>query len=159
MATQIEIANHLDMSVTRLKEVLSKIVVADPSDIDVVRVAYINHLRNTAAGRGGEDQQERLAKARSRESELKGDKLEMEMAKEAGLLVPADEVEKEWIALIIAARAELLSMSARLRADIKEKFNIDVPADLVGNYVNTALEHLANSYQEDAEEDIAASTE
>lgn len=156
MATQNAIADHLDMSVTRLKEVLSKIVVADPTDINAVRVAYINHLRNTAAGRGGDDHQERLAKARSRESELKGDKLEMEMAKESGLLVPADEVEKEWTALITAARAELTSMAAKLRADLKEKFNIDVPAEFVEQYVNASLEHLANSSQEDTEADIAA---
>lgn len=156
MATKIEIANHLDMSVTRLKEVLPKLGAADSSDIDAVRVAYINHLRNMAAGRGGENHQERLAKAKSRESELKGDKLEMEMARDAGLLVPADEVEKEWASLITAARAELLAMSVKLKDDIKARFDIDVPEEFIKQYVNAALEHLADSHQEDAEEDLEA---
>jgi hypothetical protein len=154
MATQIEIANHLDMSVTRLKEVLPKLSIAESSDIDAVRIAYINHLRNMAAGRGGENHQERLAKAKSRESELKGDKLEMEMARDAGLLVPADEVEKEWASLITAARAELLAMSAKLKDDIKAQFDIDVPEEFIKQYVNAALEHLADSHQKDAEEDL-----
>lgn len=149
MATQNEIADHLDMSVTRLKELLPRLPVTDPSDIDAVRVAYINQLRNTAAGRGGEDHQMRLAIAKARESELKGDKLEMEMAREAGQLVPADELEQEWSTLIASARAELLAMSTKLRAELQRLFDIDVPAELIESYVHTALEHLANADNQD----------
>lgn len=166
MATQNEIADHLDMSVTRLKELLPRLSVSDPSDMDAVRVAYINHLRNTAAGRGGEDHQLRLAIAKARESELKGDRLEMDMARDAGQLLPADELEQEWTALIASARAELLSMTAKLRAELQRLFDIDVPADLIESHVHAALEHLANSDEPDpetgigeGEEELASATE
>ena len=149
MATQNEIADHLDMSVTRLKELLPRLPVTDPSDIDAVRVAYINQLRSTAAGRGGEDHQLRLAIAKARESELKGDRLEMDMARDAGQLLPADEIEQEWTALIASARAEMLSMVGKLRAELLRVFDIEVPADLIESYVHNALEHLANTDEPD----------
>lgn len=152
MATQNEIADHLDMSVTRLKELLPRLPVTDPSDIDSVRVAYINQLRSTAAGRGGEDHQLRLAIAKARESELKGDRLEMDMARDAGQLVPADELEQEWTALIASARAELMSMVGKLRAELLREFDIDVPAELIESYVHPALEHLANTGEPEPEE-------
>lgn len=152
MATQNEIADHLDMSVTRLKELLPRLPVADPSDIDAVRVAYITQLRSTAAGRGGEDHQLRLAIAKARESELKGDRLEMDMARDAGQLVPVDELEQEWTALIASARAELLSMAGKLRAELLREFDIDVPAELIESYVHPALEHLANTGEPDPAE-------
>lgn len=151
MATQSEIAIHLDMSVTRLKELLPRLNVADRSDLDAIRCAYINHLRATSAGRGGEDHQTRLAIARARESELKGDKLEMDMAREAGNLVPADELEQAWSALIASARAELLSMAAKLRAELQRLFDIDAPADLIESHVHAALEHLANADEPESE--------
>lgn len=166
MATQNEIADHLDMSVTRLKELLPRLPVANTSDLDAVRVAYINQLRNTASGRGGEDQQLRLAIARARESELKGDRLEMDMARDAGQLVPADELEQAWIALIASARAELLAMTAKLRAELMRLFDIDVSADLIESYVHTALEHLANADEPgpergvgEGDEELAAAAE
>lgn len=149
MATQNEIAIHLDMSVTRLKALLPRLPVTDTSDPDEVRVAYIRYLRETAAGRGGEDHQARLAIARARESELKGDKLEMDMARDAERLVPADELEEAWTAMIAAARAELLAMSSKLRAEIGRLYEIDVPADLIEPYIHAALEHLANTDEPD----------
>lgn len=152
MATQIEIADHLDMSVTRLKELLPRLPVADPSNLDQIRVAYINQLRSTAAGRGGEDHQLRLAIARARESELKGDRIEMDMARDAGQLVPVEELEQAWTALIVSARAELLSMAGKLRAELLREFDIDVPAELIESYVHPALEHLANTGEPDPAE-------
>lgn len=144
------------MSVTRLKELLSRLNVPDRSDLDAVRVAYINHLRATSAGRGGEDHQTRLAIARARESELKGDKIEMDMARDAGLLVPAAEVEQHWTAMIAAARAELISMSAKLRAELSRLFDVEVPTDMIDPYINAALEHLAISDDPDLDPDIDA---
>lgn len=145
MATQNEIAGHLDMSVARLKELLPRLSVADTTDMDAVRVAYINQLRNIAAGRGGEDHQMRLAIAKARESELKGDRLKMEMARDAGKLLPAEEIEQGWAAMIASARAELLAMVAKLRADVKQNFDIDIPVEMIETYVYRALEHLANA--------------
>lgn len=159
MATQNEIANHLDMSVARLKELLPRLSVADTTDMDAVRVAYINQLRNIAAGRGGEEHQTRLAIAKARESELKCDRLEMDMARDAGQLLPADEIERGWSALIASARAELLSMTVKLRADLKQMFDIDVPVEMIETYVHRALEHLANADGTDPDEGIGAGSE
>ncbi|MCL2829409.1 MAG: hypothetical protein FWD77_01575 [Betaproteobacteria bacterium] len=150
MATQIEIARHLDMSVTRLKETLPRLEVADSSNLDAVRIAYIRHLRSMAAGRGGENQV-RLTEAKTRESELKGDQIEMNMAREAGKLIPVIEMESVWQAMVISARAELLAMGTKLRADLRQSFNIEVPPEMIETYIYASLEHLANTDETDAD--------
>lgn len=156
MATLNEISEHLDMSVTRLKELLPRFEIDDKTNTDVVRVAYLRYLRNIASGRGSEDQQERLMMARARESELKGDKLEMDMAEAAGKLVPADAVEETWAAMIAAARAELLALARRLNVELASSFGVDVPAEFFEQKLYAALDHLAETDFPDAESGDAA---
>lgn len=63
--------------------------------------------------------QRELSKIRSetpkdRLSRLQGDKIEQEMQRESGKLIPADEVEPMWESAVIAAREFLMGEPARI---------------------------------------------
>lgn len=150
MPTLNKIAEHLDMSVTRVKEIGPKIGMDKSCTLDQWRNAYINHLRNTASGRGGDDHQTRLAIARSRESELKGDKIELEMMQATGQLIYADDVEKVWASMIMAARSELTASKAKILDGVKQeleeplsKESNDALSELINECLNAAFKHLA----------------
>lgn len=150
MPTLNKIAEHLDMSVTRVKEIGPKLGMDKTCSLDQWRVSYINHLRNTASGRGGDDHQTRLAIARSRESELKGDKIELEMMQATGGLIYSDDVEKVWSSMIMAARSELSASKAKImdgvRQELEEplsKESNDAISELIDESINAAFKHLA----------------
>ncbi len=160
MPTLNKIAEHLDMSVTRVKEIAPKIGMDKDCSLDQWRVSYINHLRNTAAGRGGDDHQTRLAIARSRESELKGDKLELEMMQSTGGLIYADDVEKVWASMIMAARSELTASKAKILDGVKQeleeplsKESNDALSELINECLNAAFKHLAQQSTGDFDPD------
>lgn len=67
----------------------------------------------------GESSKDRLAR-------LQGDKLEMDLARERGLLVPADAIEPRMRAAIIAAREMFLGEPARLSMLVMGRTRPDV---------------------------------
>lgn len=150
MPTLNKIAEHLDMSVTRVKEIGPKLSMDKSCSLDQWRVAYINHLRNTASGRGGDDHQTRLAIARSRESELKGDKIELEMMQATGGLIYSDDVEKAWSSMIMAARSELSASKAKIMDGMRHELEAPLSnesaaaiSELIDESINAAFKHLA----------------
>lgn len=165
MPTLNKIAEHLDMSVTRVKEIGPKIGMDKSCTLDQWRNAYINHLRNTASGRGGEDHQTRLAIARSRESELKGDKIELEMMQTTNQLIYADDVEKAWSSMIMAARSELTSSKAKILDGIRHEMEMPLSkesslalSDLIDESFNAAFKHLARPSTGDFDPDAEPGT-
>lgn len=144
MLTLLEVGNHLDMSESNAGSVCRKLGVDwKSSSLDVVRVAYIRDIRATAAGRAVDGNG--LNDARARESLLKGDKLEMEIARDAGQLVDADEMEQEWCEMTTAARVELAAMSTGLQEKIKAEYGVDIPRKLIDEYIDRSLDHLAQA--------------
>lgn len=75
----------------------------------------------------GENSKDRLAR-------LQGDKLEMDMARERGLLVPADAIEPRMRAAIIAAREMFLGEPARLSMLVMGRDRADVEDLLLGAF-------------------------
>lgn len=150
MPTLNKIAEHLDMSVTRVKEIAPRIGMDKDNSLDQWRVSYINHLRNTASGRGDAEHQERLTKARSREAELKGDKIELEMMQATGQLIYANEVEKLWLSMIMAARSELSSSKSKILDGVRQELEAPLSKEssealsvLIEESFNAAFKHLA----------------
>lgn len=157
MPTQAVIADHLDLSQPAVSEVMSKLAIDwQAESLDQIRVRYIRHLRDLAAGRGGEAQLV-LAQQRARESSLKGDMLELQIARESGLLVVASDFEQAMVAGIAAARSELLTLADKVVAEIKAIHGIDVDSDLIDTHVYAALNRLAEQDPLDATHDSAQS--
>lgn len=144
MATQLEIAAHLDLSERRVRDVLAALGIDHQvASLDEIRVAYLRDLREKAGGRGGEDQQA-LTRARTMEAYASAE-LKILMVKEkSGQVLLVEDVEPEFLAMITAARTELLSLPDKLVGELKALYDVDVDASLIEEKIHDALRHLAS---------------
>ena len=118
MAKLAEVATHLDLSLARVSQLKSAGILPDAKrgkhDLDTVRVAYIRHLRATAAGRsvayGTLDlTAERAALARAQTA-----KVERENNLAEGELVTVEEVHISVTSAFARVRSRLMALPARL---------------------------------------------
>lgn len=86
MATETEVAAHLDLSDRTVRELKSKGVFTSSGrggyDLDDCRVAYIRSLRERAAGRAGETGELDLAHERARLAKEQADRVAMDNARD-----------------------------------------------------------------------------
>lgn len=152
MLTQTQIAKHLDISQKTVSILLNDKLGIDHriTGLDEIRVAYIRHLREQAAGRAGDDQYG-LTRARTRESELTGDLKSVELAIKLGELVPAADFEEALSGPLEAVRNELLSLRERLIAIVEAETGARINEDLVDEAVKAAFTNLA-AHEDDAAE-------
>lgn len=104
--SQAEVAAHLDLSDRSVRELEPKLALPSDYNLASFRIAYIRHLREVAAGRGGENSLE-LAAERARLAKEQADKIAMANAITRGELAPARLIE-EVIARAGARMARLL---------------------------------------------------
>ena len=109
-------------------------------DLGACANGYIKYLQNRSG-----DERKSFAQARQRESQLKGDLLQLQIQEKAGTLIPAAAVEQQWTALVVAARSELLMITDRLVYEIKALHGLDVDRSLIESRIAEALHRLANS--------------
>jgi len=109
---------------------------------------YCEFLRVEASGRGGDEQQS-LTRARTHEAEQSGRLKEILVAEKLGEVIIADDVKPAMIAMVTAARAELLSMPSKIVAEIKALHGVDVDETLIEDHIHESLEHLAGGLQTD----------
>ena len=122
MATQSEVAQACDLSTTQLKNLQGRGILpkARPGKLklEACVVAYIRHLRKTAAGRGGDSvvdlaaERARLAKVQTRSQELKNAELE-------GRLVDRQAVVQLVTTRITAAKSKLRGVPKRAQRRIQ----------------------------------------
>jgi phage terminase Nu1 subunit (DNA packaging protein) len=115
MATQEQIAEHLDLSKRRVQDLMVEGVLGKGADLDQCRVNYIRYLRSNASGQHT-GATPILADGRARLVKLQGDKVELELAELRGEVVRAEDVAKVMQAHIMGARARLLSLPTKLVA-------------------------------------------
>lgn len=108
---------------------------------------YVEHLRSTASGRGGEEQaltltgeRARLAKAQADAQELKNDTLR-------GQLVKADEVEREWADTLRGLRSQLLAVPSRVRQALGHLTAADV--DMIDRELRDTLAEIGGQHDDD----------
>ena len=96
-ATQRALAAHLGVSDRRIRELVREGVIPRGADIDSGRMTYLEHLREQAAGRGGEpgpgtpnlvDERALLARAQR-------ERIELDMARAKRALIPVEEVHAD----------------------------------------------------------------
>jgi phage terminase Nu1 subunit (DNA packaging protein) len=95
---------------------------------------YIKHLRDAAAGRGGED----AAKARARLGQAQATLAETKAKVLSGELVDASAVEAKWTSACRAIRATVLAVADRMR-DLPPRQHVKLAQEL-----RAALSDLAN---------------
>lgn len=99
--------------------------------------AVINWYVARAVAKGAKETE------KDRLSRLQGDKLELELATMRGTLIPADQVEPAWTAMVVAFRQTLRSVSNRLSHLLVGKDNPDAIRVMLDEEIDIALNKLA----------------
>ena len=110
--------------------------------LDEVRVIYIRRLRETAAGRSGDDQQ-RLTQARAREANASANLKEVDLAQRLGVLVPATDAEADKLAAFAAVRSEILAIEDRLNHVVELETGARIKPEIIRSITRGALANLA----------------
>ena len=149
MATQREVADHLDLSVKRVSELIRDGIFTSkqgrsPLNIDVCRVAYTSYLRKLGgyhkrSGTGDiAEEKTKLTAAQARKAELEVEEIE-------GNLIPAQLVEDTWVDYVANARAKLLGLPSRIAHQV---ITVDKYAEaelIIKEQVHEALNELAQN--------------
>lgn len=149
MATQREVADHLDLSVKRISELIRDGILPSkmgrsPLNLDVCRVAYISYLRKLGgyhkrSGTGDiAEEKTKLTAAQARKAELEVEQLEKS-------LIPAQLVEETWIDYVSNVRAKLLGLPSRVAHQV---ITIDKYAEaelVIKEQVHEALNELTQN--------------
>ena len=131
MPTLIEIASHLDMSEGNASSVCRSLGIDRKKlSLEQIRVAYIQDLREKAAGRGGDDNKE-LTRARIRDTNASADLREIQFYENAGRLVSIDDMEPLLDAWAVQARGEVVNAVNKIVADIEGQHSVEVDACMV----------------------------
>ncbi len=147
MATLADIADHLDLSVRSVSTLKRAGVFPEAQraghDLDAVRVAYIRHLRESAAGRSAAYGTLDLTAERARLAHAQAEKAERENAVAEGDFLPRGEVHTAMTATFMRVRSKLLAMPSKLAPYL---VGIETPATAQGilqKEIYRALDELA----------------
>jgi len=105
-------------------------------------VAYCSHLRELAAGRGGDDA-ESLMRARTADALASAELKQLQIQERAGQLVPVEDIEPAITAMVTAARTELLTLPQKVAAAYRGLYGNDHDPSIVEELVHESLSHLA----------------
>tara|TARA_Y100000004_G_scaffold197143_2_gene270014 strand:- start:6818 stop:7330 length:513 start_codon:yes stop_codon:yes gene_type:complete len=149
MATQKDIAEHLDLSVKRVSELIRDGILPSkkgrsPLNIDVCRFAYISYLRklgqyNKKSGTGD------IAEAKTRLTQAQADKAELEVSELEAKLIPAELVADTWIDYVANARAKLLGLPSRIAHQVITVDKYAEAEEIIKEQVHEALNELSQN--------------
>ena len=142
MATLKSIATHLDMSERNLRDVLTKIKLDHrKASLTDIRIGYIRHMRDQAAGRGGDEQQS-LTKARTEESEIKAAKLRVEFHREIGSVIYTKDAASVISLWCRQANIDYTQGFHKLVSEIQSRYNLKVDNEMVDEIVRPTTERI-----------------
>ena len=148
MSTRKELAEHLQLSVQSISDLIGKGVLTigsgrSPVSLDVARIEYINYLRKAAryTKRDGigdmAEEKTKLTAAQARKAELEVEIME-------GKLVPVQEVEEFLIERFSNARAKWLGVPSRIAHRVISVETFAEAEIEIKQGINEGLEELAN---------------
>ena len=147
MATQKELAEHLDLSTKTISELIKKGVLPakkgrSPLNIDTCRLAYISYLRKLShfhKKTGGGD----IAEQKTRLTKAQADKAELEVSELEGKLIPATLGQETWQDFVANVRAKLLGLPSKLAHQVIAAEDYAEAEKLLKKEVYEALNELA----------------
>ena len=147
MATQDQIAAHLDLGVRHVRRLLAAGVLPASKgrgglNTDRCRVAYISHLRAVAAGHQSEDGDLDLIKERAKLAREQTETAKIKNAESRGELLPADEVRSYWSKQIIASKSRIRGLPHQIKGAIPHLTSQEV--EEVRRLVGQCLTDLAD---------------
>jgi len=149
MATQRELAEHLDLSTKRISELIRDGILPSkmgrsPINIDVCRIAYISYLRKLGGYNkrsGGGD----IAEEKTRLTKFQADKAELEVNQLEGQLIPAQLVQDTWTDFVANVRAKLLGLPSRIAHQVIALETYPEAEQLIKENINDALSELGEN--------------
>ena len=147
MASQREVAEHLDLSTKRISELIRDGILPSkmgrsPLNLDVCRIAYISYLRKLGGYNkrsGGGD----IAEEKTRLTKAQADKAELEVSDLEGQLIPAQLVQDTWTDFVANARAKLLALPSKIAHQVIALDKYAEAELLIKENVHDALSELA----------------
>ena len=145
MATQKEIAIHLDLSERRVRDILKLIdVPVRGCSVEQARIEYIRYLRKRASGHIGADGTLDLTQERAKLAKAQTEKAEIEVAKLKGSLIDADEVRRSAFNMGRIVRDRILNVPDRLAHVLAENMEPVKVRALLEQELRTAMESLTS---------------
>lgn len=143
-----EAAAHIGVTERRFREMISRGVIKPQArsqyDFAQVRVEYINHLREAAAGRQT-DSGMVLANERARHAKAMADAQEMKNKVEAEEYLPRGEIQMIQAAGDARVRTKLLAIPSKAAPRLLGLETLPDIKDALSNAINEALAELANT--------------
>ena len=153
MTTQKEMADHIDMSVRAIQDVLDKFEFPRKGfDKDKVRVRYIRHLREKAAGRYSGEQLD-LAEERARLTFHQANIASLDERVKEGELVSVEEVEKYTRDMVLNCRAKLLSIPTKAAHEFVNLSDLSEIQDALKAHIHEALLELSNEFSKPSDKE------
>jgi len=150
MATQIETAEHLDLSQQAISQLLASGVLPKAGraslDLAACRVAYIRHLREMAAGRASqsaEDDGLDLVEQRARLAASQADAQEMRNHTTRGALIPRPAMVAVLTASYSNCRARLLAIPTRAAPLLIGMTSLSAVRDKLTDLISEACAELS----------------
>ncbi|MGD9766864.1 MAG: hypothetical protein AB7U62_04400 [Pseudolabrys sp.] len=144
MATQVQAAQHIDLGERRFRELIEAGVFerrpAGQYDLDTVRIAYIRHLREVAAGRGA-DNDARLSDARVLLTLEQRENIALKNAAVRGDVVSVEEVGKQVERVFTVVRERLLAIPGKIADALVGGERVDIETRLTDE-ISEALDEL-----------------
>lgn len=116
-------------------------------DLKASVLAYCRHIREVAAGRGG-DEQPNLTAERARLAKVQADSYELKNALTRGELVEVAEAEREWSDTLRTVRSCMLAVPSRVRQRLGHLTIADIEA--IDFEVRNALTEAAGDEEAEA---------
>jgi terminase small subunit / prophage DNA-packing protein len=156
MATQEEVAQHIDLSSRQVRTLVKSGVLPSSSgtgglSLDDCRMAYIRYLRGRATGRVTVDTAELdVHKERARLTHHQANIASLEEREREGELVKYSDVVAEVSDAVANTRAKLLAIPTKISTVIVGMDRLSDVEDVLETAVLEALEELYNEYAGDA---------
>ena len=161
MAKLKETADHLDLSTSRVSQLLKENILSkgrgqDAFDLDHCRVQYIRYLRDSAYS--GTENPGTLNDVKIKLVQAQAEKHELEVKQLKGKLIPTDEVQEYWIDFVSNCKAKLLALPSKLAHRIEGAEDYNEIEELLTIEVHEALSELSDNgipitYQERIKKD------
>ncbi|MCO8588906.1 MarR family transcriptional regulator [Burkholderia multivorans] len=143
MPTQQQIAEHLDLDQSAVSRFVDRARLDyKTASMDEIRVAYIRHLREVAAGRASETGIDLVAERAMTERVDREIKL-LTLAEKKGQLVNAAQLEQAYGLMVGAFQTELLSLADKLVQELHALYGVHVDVEWLNEHIYGCLEQLS----------------
>tara|TARA_R110000824_G_scaffold317820_2_gene504991 strand:- start:2973 stop:3494 length:522 start_codon:yes stop_codon:yes gene_type:complete len=148
MATNIEIAKHLDCSPEWISRLKSQNILPSapgkPMDLDRCRIAYINYIRSKARMTSNTEDGT-IIEHKTRLTSAQATKAEMEVQVLSNELIRAEDVKNTWLEFVGNIRAKLLNLPSKLAHQVIGLEEYAEAEELLTEEIHEALTELTKA--------------